>query len=322
MSRTTLSPIDVRSLPAFALMAAQVATIVVLIAVTGFSYDGRDINTVAMVIAFAIGFGFALRRLGIGRLATALEAMALILASGMTVACLSLLCASDSMPLADAWLAAADRILLPAVSWRDLALSLAHHPRLTQIMCSIYSTLLWQPFVLIVALALARREDVIWRFVHAWMLTLVLCVAIFAIAPAVTPYVYYGITPSQVPALTVNAGWRPAEIIMHVRDGTIHVLASRTASGLITFPSFHAAGAMLLAWSFRRASWFGWGFVALDVLMLPTIPLIGSHYFVDALGGVAVAALTIVTTRRTGKPRHGLCRPATHSWPEQGSPIS
>lgn len=292
------SAIDARSLPAFGLIVAQVAVIVVLIGLTGFDYDGRDINAVATLIAMVIGIGFGLRRFGAARLATAVQAMALILASSVAVACLTLLVASRPVTLVDPWLAAADRVLVPFMSWRGMVLALAQHPPIVRAMCAIYSTLLWQPFALVAALALTRREATAWRFVHAWMLTLVICVAIFAIAPAVTPYVYYGVAPTQIPALTVNAGWRPAEIIGQVRDGSLHTLASGTMSGLITFPSFHAAGAILLGWGFRRVPWIGWGFVALDVLMLATIPFVGSHYFVDVLGGIGVAVLAIAATRR------------------------
>jgi hypothetical protein len=299
-------PADPRSLPAFRLIALQAALIVALLFLTGFGYDGRDINTVAALIAIAVGIGFYLRWRGLARLATAIEAMAAILASSVAVACLSLLVATFPVPLADPTLAAADRLLFPFLSWREMALGLAPHHGLVRAMCAIYSTLLWQPFVLIAALALTGREGPAWRFVHAWLLTLLICIAVFAIAPALTPYVHYGITPADVPALTVNAGWRPAEIIGHIRDGSIHTLSSSTMSGLITFPSFHSAGAVLLGWEFRRVPIIGWAFVALNAAMLATIPFVGSHYFVDVLGGVAVAALAIALTRRAGQAAIGV----------------
>ena len=68
-------------------------------------------------------------------------------------------------------------------------------------------------------------------------------------------------------------------------------------AGLITFPSFHAAGAVLLAWGFRSVPLLGIPFVALNIAMLATIPVIGSHYFVDVIGGIAVAALAIAGSR-------------------------
>ena len=291
-------PADPRSLPAFRLIALQAALVAALLFLTGFGYDGRDIDTVAALIAIAVGIGFYLRWRGLARLATAIEAMAAILASSVAVACLSLLVATFAPPLADSALAAADRLLFPFLSWRDMALGLAPYHGLVRAMCAIYSTLLWQPFVLIAALALTGREGPAWRFVHAWLVTLIICIAVFAIAPAVTPYVHYGITPADVPALSVNAGWRPAQIIGQVRDGSIRVLSSSTMSGLITFPSFHSAGAVLLGWGFRRVPVIGWAFVVLDALMLATIPFVGSHYFVDVLGGVAVAVLAIAMTRQ------------------------
>lgn len=291
-------PIDPRSIPAFRLIALKASLIIAMLFLTGFSYDGRDINTVTALVAISVGIGFYLRWRGLARLATAIEASVAVLASSVTVASLSLLVATFPVPLADPILAAADRLLFPFLSWRDMAIGLAPYHGLVRVMCAIYSTLLWQPFVLIAALALTGREGSAWRFVHAWLLTLLICIAIFAIAPALTPYVHYGITPADVPALTINAGWRPAEIIRHIRDGSIHTLSSSTMSGLVTFPSFHSAGAVLLAWGFRRVPLVGWAFVALNAAMLVTIPFVGSHYFVDVLGGVGAAILALRMTRQ------------------------
>lgn len=290
-------PADPRSLPAFRLIGLQTALIVALLFLTGFGYDGSDINTIAALIAIAVGIGFYLRWRGFARVATAIEAMAALLASGVAVACLSILVATFSPPLVDPALAAADRLLFPFLSWRDMALGLSPYHRLIGAMCAVYSTLLWQPFVLVGVLALTGRGDAAWRFVHAWLLTLIICVAIFAVAPSLTAFVHYGISPAQMPALTVNAGWRPAEIISQIRDGSIHILSSRSMSGLIDFPSFHSAGAILLGWGFRRVPVIGWAFVALDALMLTTIPLVGSHYFVDVLAGISVAIVAIRLTR-------------------------
>ena len=136
-----------------------------------------------------------------------------------------------------------------------------------------------------------------WQFVHAWAMALVACVIVFAFVPAVTAYVHYGLTHADTPFLTVNAGWRPAQIIADLRSGAIRELGVRHMAGLITFPSFHAAGAVMLGWGFRRVPIVGIPFVMLNFAMLATIPIVGSHYFIDVLAGVAVAALAIVGSR-------------------------
>ncbi|WEK00993.1 MAG: phosphatase PAP2 family protein [Candidatus Sphingomonas phytovorans] len=289
------------SLPVYRLLAIQVAIIFAMMTAASFEFEGRDISIVATCLAGGIALAAVMRWRGTTRIAIAIaiaiEGMTLVLASSMTVACLSILLATLAPPYVDHWLAAADAHLFPFLSWPDLAIALRGQPALTSIMCQIYSSLLWQPFALIGLLALVGQADAIWRFLHIWILALSVCVTIFAVAPAVTAYVHYGFALSDFPALTVNAGWRPAEIIAQVRSGAIEDLNVSNMSGLITFPSFHSAAAVILAWSFQRIPLIRTPFILLNGLMILTVPMIGSHYFIDVCGGIALAVLAIYATR-------------------------
>ncbi|PXA91476.1 hypothetical protein DMC47_25540 [Nostoc sp. 3335mG] len=293
-------PFDRRAAHCYRLLAIQGMAIVILIWALGFGYRGQDIDPVLAVLAAVVATALLLRWRGLGRLAAGLEAAALVLAASMAVACLSVLVAALGAPYQDDLLAGADRLIFPFLSWPALARAAGADARLMAAMCWVYSTLLWQPFLLVTLLAALGRFDRLWHFVRAWMLALVLSVAIFALIPAVTAYVHYGLSPADSPFLTVNAGWRPAQIIADLRSGAIRELGVGQMAGLITFPSFHAAGAVLLGWGFRRIPLIGIPFLLLNAAMLPTIPVVGSHYFVDVLGGVAVALLAIVGSDRRG----------------------
>jgi len=59
----------------------------------------------------------------------------------------------------------------------------------------------------------------------------------------------------------------------------------------------HAALAALLTaglWPVRGLRWIA---VALNVLMLVSIPIDGGHYFVDVLAGLGVAGISLVSAR-------------------------
>lgn len=299
----TQAPLDPHAFPVYRLLALQTALVMLLLGALGFTYRGDDINLMLAVIAACAGLAALLRWRGSPRLAAGIEGCALLVGASMAVACISLLVATSAPPYRDELLAAADRLLFPFLSWPDLANGLAGQARLTAAMCAVYSTLLWQPFLLVVTCAALGRTDAVWRFLHAWSLTLIACVAIFALAPAQTAYVHYGFVPADVPYLTANTSWWPYELLERVRTGQLRELGAAQISGLITFPSFHTAGAVLLAWGFRRVPVVGPAFVLLNVTMIATVPLIGSHYFVDVLGGIAVAFLGIAGSRLTGAAR-------------------
>ena len=285
--------------PAYRLLAIAAVLIVVLVAATGFAVQASDFMVMLALLGGGVGLAWAMRWCRLARPADALEASAIVLGSSIATGCLSILLATIAPPLRDVALATADGWLFPFLSWPAMARGLAGHPSLVGAMQGVYSTLLWQPFALVALLAALGRSATMWRFLHAWLLALATCLAIFAVMPAVTAQVHYGFPPGSIGGLTLDTAWRPTHILLGVRDGTIRQLASGSMAGMIDFPSFHAAGATLLAWGFRRAGPLGRPMVALNCAMIPTIPLVGSHYFVDIVAGIALAVTVIAATRET-----------------------
>jgi len=67
--------------------------------------------------------------------------------------------------------------------------------------------------------------------------------------------------------------------------------------GIVIFPSFHAALAVICAasgWRFRRGRLI---FVCANALIVAASPAFGGHYFVDIAAGITLAALTILAVR-------------------------
>jgi membrane-associated phospholipid phosphatase len=84
--------------------------------------------------------------------------------------------------------------------------------------------------------------------------------------------------------------------IMGQRDGTIINISRLAPTGLVTFPSFHAAGAVLLAWAVSHIPYLRLPGLLLSILMLAATPLHGSHFLTDVLAGMILAALSIAMT--------------------------
>jgi len=85
---------------------------------------------------------------------------------------------------------------------------------------------------------------------------------------------------------------------MGVRDGSIINISRLAPTGLVTFPSFHAASAVLLAWALWHIPYLRYPGLALNAMMLAATPLYGSHFLTDVLAGAITAAVAIATAHR------------------------
>ncbi len=127
----------------------------------------------------------------------------------------------------------------------------------------------------------------------ALLLTLIVTYGIAWVLPALGTYEFYGIDPTLHPNIAVRVASLHVPEIMGMRDGSILNISRLAPTGLITFPSFHAANAVLLAWALWHIPYLRYPGLILNGLMLLATPLHGSHFLVDVLAGALNAALAI-----------------------------
>jgi membrane-associated phospholipid phosphatase len=128
-------------------------------------------------------------------------------------------------------------------------------------------------------------------------LALVVCVAIFGLMPAVGAYSFHNLSPRDIPAMELRIGWDQAGVLDSIRNGNLRTLSPANLTGIIAFPSFHAAGATLMAWAVRRLPVVGLLSLIWNGAIIATTPLIGSHYFCDVIAGIVVAAVAILASQ-------------------------
>ena len=99
-----------------------------------------------------------------------------------------------------------------------------------------------------------------------------------------------------------------------VRDGSLRVLDFNKLTGIVTFPSFHAAAAVLYLWAFWPVRWIGPIALVTNIAMLLATPICGGHYFVDVFAGIAIATASIMAARwiadwltASGESKRHLC---------------
>jgi hypothetical protein len=203
-------------------------------------------------------------------------------------------------PLIDPWLAAGDALLgihVPALTaWTRSS------PYLPFILGWAYVSLIPQFVATVLLLGIVyARVDRLWEYCLHFHVCLLITLAGLALFPAACVFQYYGFE-STLPQ---------ARFIAHfngLRSGTFTVLDFRDAEGLISMPSFHAAGGLFVTWAFRGMTAFV-PFALLNLVMLAATVLTGAHYFVDLVATVAMVAFSVwihrLLTASDRPPAHG-----------------
>lgn len=155
-----------------------------------------------------------------------------------------------------------------------------------------YAMILVPAFGVPVILGLTGQYIRLQQFVMAAILALCVVIAVSTLFPAIGTYFEFGL-PSDTEIFKANGYGGQARDIPMLRDGTLRALKLTELGGILTFPSFHAATALLSIWSLWSIWWLRPALLILNAGMLVATPLVGGHYFVDVIAGVSVAALTI-----------------------------
>jgi membrane-associated phospholipid phosphatase len=235
----------------------------------GWAINWIPFVTAGVTIAFlvAVGSWFASRDAAWSRVAYAIaQAMAL----AYPCQALTYVLGTTGAPFRnlyrwDAWL---------GFSWPAWQAWVLGHPPLHAAFAAIYPQHFASSALALVVLAL-RTSNGATRFLRAFALAFGVCAVGQVLAPALA---------------TIRDA--PSNPVRHaLRDGSFHRLDFTQGVGLISFPSMHAALAVMVAlalWPFRLARA---PVAVFTVLMLLSIPGEGGHYLVDVLAGAAVGFL-------------------------------
>lgn len=160
------------------------------------------------------------------------------------------------------------------------------HPGIERALQWSYNSLLWQTPLVIVVLGFSGELKPLRQFILQFMVGTWICALFFFALPAAGPFAAYGFEMNATQA-------RYLQHLQELREGARTVVTWRNAEGLITFPSFHTAWALLLAWAVRGRKWLLLPSVLLNGAVITATMTTGWHYFSDVLAGGAVGVVTI-----------------------------
>lgn len=188
-------------------------------------------------------------------------------------------------PLIDARLAAMDEALgirIPAlVEWT------ATRPVLLRLLALAYNSFVPQLVGAVVVLGLALRDrGRLWEFCFHFHFCLIATLVVFALFPSDVVCRHYGCV----------ADLDQTRFVAHftaLRDGTFHELRFGQLEGLVSMPSFHALGALMVTWALRRRRGLTAAVAALNFALVMATFMTGVHYFVDVLGALVVFGVSL-----------------------------
>jgi hypothetical protein len=202
------------------------------------------------------------------------------------------------LPLADERLAMLDASF--GLDWRVYANWVAQQPRVIDSFFWAYGSLNQTTILGLAALFLVDRFDKAGEFVRQVFWCGLAAITIGMAFPATAAVAYFA-DPNLVAAFGPGAGTYHLPFLAALRSSDPVLLDFARMPGLVTFPSFHTACGLLLAYAYRDVRFLG-PLVALYVaVMIASTPIMGGHYLVDLPAGALLAAAVIAVD-------HGLAR--------------
>lgn len=284
----------------YVLASLLILMIVNLTAVWRFpeGYHAANVLTMLELLSFLWLFGFVMRLFfPTAPFLYIFEATALSTAIGLQAALATASLAPLGQAYADPLLARLDSYLVPWVSWPEFVEMLARWPEFFRSLNYVYISLNYEGPFLLMLLAFRGNAAEIKTLVASGAISGLIALPVFTLLPAQGAYVYYGYTAQDLPSLLLALPFDFPAVLEGLRDGSTRFLSDEAISGLISFPSFHAAGATMLS-----LGWMGERYARYPMMLLngaiafSAIP-IGSHYFCDILSGIVLGIVAYSLAR-------------------------
>ena len=245
----------------------------------------------AVLLALAYGHRIVKGELADPKLLFSLGTIGQIILTCAIVGPLSYVAAKLNWPLQDQALLAIDRAL--GLDPEPIARYVNDHPWLADCLARGYGLIKLPLLGIPVVLALTAHYMRLQLFMLAMSLALAVTIAISAVVPAIGTYWGLQLSAAHFPEINTAIYAGQLRDILALRDGSLHELRLFFLAGIVSFPSFHAASAVLYMWALWPVRGLGGIAAALNLLMIAATPVIGAHYVIDVAGGIAVAAAAI-----------------------------
>jgi len=248
---------------------------------------------VALISGYAfltIHYRFVRQNAGVARALIGFGQLVTVVVLGIM---LSYAATAMPLPYRDAELHAIDRWL--GFERETYLAFLRHNEGLRDALSFAYNTLMRQNIPVLLVTIVARRIDRLQAYIIAFAIAVTATSAIACFIPAANAMIYVDQVPTDLSTLP-DGGHSYFPTLEGLRNGTIRSINFGRLEGLVPFPSFHTANAVLFVWALWPIRMLRVVLLPLNLLLIAATPLCGAHYATDIVGGAVVAFGTIAAT--------------------------
>jgi PAP2 superfamily len=159
---------------------------------------------------------------------------------------------------------------------------------------TVYYAMFYVIGVGIIFLCLADKPFMAIRMCNALIVAYTISTLCFALWPSTGPFF---LCPDHLTHFPQGTTTLPIQKAILAKAIALHSHQTQTTSPTmyyISFPAMHVTIPLIVAWFLRRWKWVAAILVAYTIVLVPAILILEWHYFIDIVGGVAVAALAVV----------------------------
>ncbi|SDA94002.1 PAP2 superfamily protein [Mesorhizobium qingshengii] len=158
---------------------------------------------------------------------------------------------------------------------------------------------------LLFLLALSSDADALMEFIAMIAVSAVFTGSMMMAFPTAGAYAFYAPSHETYSNFTGMGGLLHLQTLTTLRSGRPFVFHIAGAMGLVSFPSFHCALGIIVAYSYRRIYWLAAVVGALVAIMIPSTIPEGGHHLTDAIAGILIGLACIAIVRAVStKRRH------------------
>ncbi len=188
-----------------------------------------------------------------------------------------------NFPMIDPWLAASDTWL--GITSADVIRGIIAIPFAPKLLYAMYFPSVILLYGTAFVIACLGRAERLWELCSAYGFCLAVATICSVLLPASGAFDYLGLEPLFGSELPPGSGVYHLEVLHALRNTTHLTINPFALHGLVTFPSFHTAMALMTAAAWRDDRYLRWPmFVWNGLVVISTVP-VGGHYLVDLIAG-------------------------------------